>query len=295
MPDSLAYLNGQFVAAAEFSISPADAGFVYGATATDLVRTFAGRLFRLSDHLTRFRESCRICRIPMNASDAELRSAAEKLIAANRRGEEELALVMFATPGPLGRHLGRPDDGPPTIAMHTMPIAMERYRRLLTDGARLVVAPVPTPPVDAHAKMRSRLHWWIAEQDAKAIDPDAWALFVDPDGVITETAAANFLAVFDGVVTSPPRSRILNGVTLRVVEESCRRQGIAFAERPITIADCGRATEAMLCGTMFGVAGVRRIGEFKFTSPEPLTRQISCDLERATMDRLENCRSEVGM
>lgn len=269
MADLLAYLNGQFVDAAELSISPADAGFVYGATATDLVRTFAGRLFRLQDHLTRFRESCRLCRIPLSATDADLQSTAERLIAVNRRGDEDLGLVMFATPGPLGRYAGRAEDGPPTIAMHTMPIPLERNRRLFEEGARLVISRLTASPVDPRAKMRSRLHWWIAEQEVKAVDPHAMVLFADAEGFVTETAAANFLAVIDGVVTSPPRTGILNGVSLQVVEELCRERGIPFSERPLPVKDCWRADEAMLCGTMFCLTGVRRIDGTELTWPGP--------------------------
>src|SRR5262245_13986281 len=96
----LAYQNGQFVPAAQLSIPVHDAGFVWGATATDRVRTFNGRLFRLEEHLRRFRKSCVSARIPLVESDLQLTAVSERLVDANR-GDWELSVVWLATPGLL--------------------------------------------------------------------------------------------------------------------------------------------------------------------------------------------------
>src|SRR5437763_40202 len=80
--------------------------------------------------------------------------------------------------------------------------------------------------VDPRIKQRSRLHWWLADRSARASQPGATALLLNESGHITETAAANFLLVQDGAVVSPPRSGILNGISLLVVEELCLNLGI---------------------------------------------------------------------
>jgi branched-subunit amino acid aminotransferase/4-amino-4-deoxychorismate lyase len=56
MTTPLAYLNGDFRPQNEAQLPLHDAGFVWGATVTDLCRTFRHRLFRLADHLDRFRD-----------------------------------------------------------------------------------------------------------------------------------------------------------------------------------------------------------------------------------------------
>src|SRR5262245_16631022 len=117
MAEPLAYVNGQFVPGLP-TIPAWDAGFVFGATVTDLCRTFRHRPFRLDEHIARFRQSCRLCRVPLLAPDAELGAAAEKLLEHNApllRPGGELAVVMLATPGPIGYyagHPGGPGDGP---------------------------------------------------------------------------------------------------------------------------------------------------------------------------------------
>lgn len=278
-PGPLAYLNGRFLPARELSLPVHDAGFVFGATVTDLCRTFRHQLFRLDDHLTRFHRSCHLARIHQPKARDELTAIAQQLVSHNSallQPEQDLALVLFATPGPIGYYLGEPGgpgDGPPTLGMHTFPLPFARYRRLFREGARLVVLPMHTA-VNPSIKHRSRLHWWIADRVVQQIEPGASALLADADYHVTETAAANVLFVRDGTVLTPPRTTVLNGVSLRVVEELCGRLGITFAEQELTHADCARDEEAMLSCTSFCLAGVRSITGVALPWPGPIFQKL---------------------
>jgi branched-subunit amino acid aminotransferase/4-amino-4-deoxychorismate lyase len=264
----LAYFNGRFLPQPEAHLPLHDAGFVFGATATDLVRTFRHRLFRLDDHIARFRQSCTLTRIPLLLTDEQTKQIAEQLVRDNAKllkPEQDLALVMFATPGPIGYYAGLegdPGDGPPTFGMHTFPLPFARDRHFFSEGVHLVVPAtrqIPSECIDPHAKQRSRLHWWKAGQEARLIEEGALALLRDTEGFITETAVANFLLVKEGVVYGPPRDAILGGISLLTVQEICREMSIGFQERQLRLEDCLHADEAMLTGTSFCLAGVSRI------------------------------------
>lgn len=261
----LAYLNGQFLPQLSAQLPLHDAGFVWGATVTDLCRTFHQRLYRLTDHLRRFRESCRLARVPQPLPDEKVTGIAERLIEHNAAllgAGQELALVLFATPGPVGHYAGLPGAGPPTLGLHTFPLPFARYARLFQEGATLLVPSVrqvSAACVDRRIKQRSRLHWWLAEQEVHETDPCASALLLDDQGRVTETAAANLLVVRGGVVLTPRREGVLNGISLQVVEELCAELAIPFAEADMTLADCQRADEAMLSNTVFCLVGVRRL------------------------------------
>lgn len=282
----LAYLNGLFLPAEEAQLALHDAGFVFGATATEFGRTFGHRLFRLEEHLRRFGHSCQAACIPQPVRIVELATSAEHLVAHNASlvsPEQELALVLFATPGPLGIYAGLPNDGPPTLGMHTFPLAFARYRRLFTDGARLVTPVtrhVPPQCLDPQIKQRSRLHWWVAGRQAEAMEPGAWALLQGLDGFVTETAAANFLIVQGGTVVTPPRDTILNGVSLGVTEELCRGLGIPITEKPLSLDDVKSAEEALLTGTAFCLAGVRSINGVSLPWPGPVTQRLTAEWSR---------------
>jgi branched-chain amino acid aminotransferase len=163
---SLAFHNGRYLPYSELVIPPHDAGFVFGATVTDFCRTYAHKLFRWPDHLARLRRDCEACFVPLPYSDEQITAAADTLVAENAKQlapDDDLMVITFATPGPLGYMVGT-ENGPPTLAMHTFAIPKERYRRFFTEGVTLRwVGFMPnSPEVSPSAKHRSRMHWWHA-------------------------------------------------------------------------------------------------------------------------------------
>jgi branched-chain amino acid aminotransferase len=283
MPQPIAYLNGRFLPQDEVSLPLHDAGFIMGATVTDLCRTFNQRLYRLADHLSRFRQSCHLARVFLHVSDDELTRIAQQLVEQNAvllKPDQELALVLFATPGPIGHYAGlpgEPGEGKPTLGLHTFPIPFHRYRALFERGAHLLVPNtrhVPAVCVDPRVKMRSRLFWWLAEQEARDQEPGSSALLLDLNGQVTETAGANFLMVEQGVVISPPKQSILGGISLRIVEELCGQLAIPFEERPFTIDECLIADEALLSGTPYCIAGVSQINGEPVVWPGPILLRL---------------------
>jgi branched-chain amino acid aminotransferase len=315
MSNSLAYLNGRLLPQSEATLPLHDAGFVMGATVTDLCRTVRHRLYRWEDHLARFRLSCHSAHLQQALTDSDLSQNAHELVAHNAgllRPEDDLALVMFLTPGPVGYYLGEPGgagDGPPTLGMHTFPLPFVRYTRLFQTGAHLAVSNVRQPPADCvppHIKQRSRLHWWLADRDVHDRFPGAFALLQDANGHLTETAAANLLVVNDGIVQSPPRGTGLGGISLQVVRELCAELKIPFAERPITIDDAATADEILLTSTPYCVCGVSRFNGEPIPWPGPIfqrilaawSEQIGLDIrsqiENQVIDNLPSAASSVG-
>jgi branched-chain amino acid aminotransferase len=288
MTAALAYLNGRFLPFAEAALPLHDAGFVSGATVVDNARTFRHKLFRWADHLARFRRDCATCYVPLEATDEQLTATAEELIAHNAKllpPGGELQLVTFATPGPLGFYLGEATSGPATLGMVTYPLPFARYRRFFTEGVALaVVGSVGLlwdsllPPTVKH---RSRMAWHIADHKAreKTGNPAALAL-VSHQGELTETSVANFLVVMDGVVVTPRPGTVLDGISLRVTRKLCQAVGIRSIEAPVLSFDVGNASEAMLTGTGFCLAGVKKLFEggalapHQFTWPGPVFTKL---------------------
>ncbi len=265
----IAYFNGKLVDESVVSIAIDDPGFLWAPTVTDRVRTYNRKLFRLREHLRRFRRSCELCRIPQPVSDDGLTEIIGELIANNsaeQQAIDEQVLILFATPG----------RDKPTLCLHTIPFSGERYRSLMTHGAKLITPPMPHVPDDCiprQAKMRSRMHWWLAEQQVHEVDPDASALLLD-QGRMTETASANFAIVRDGAVLTPRRDLVLDGLSMRVVEEICGELRIPFSETILTLDDCRLAEEAFLTSTPFGIAGVSSINGRPIRWPGPIMRRI---------------------
>ena len=107
------------------------------------------------------------------------------------------------------------------------------------------------------------------------MDANSEPLFVDPEtNEVLETPAANVLAVIDRVVTSPPRDRILNGISLGVVEDLCKHLSLPFVERTLSLADLKSASEVLLANTSYCLVGVSRVGEWSIPFPGPVLMRL---------------------
>jgi branched-subunit amino acid aminotransferase/4-amino-4-deoxychorismate lyase len=262
------YLRGRFVPAHEAHLSIYDSGIIQGATITDLLRTFRHQPFRLEEHVTRFFESCAYARILPPLTRDQTLAVTRELTARNAAlldPDGDLAVVFFITPGENLIYAGSAASGQkmePTFCIHSFPLPFPIFRRFFSPGLHLVIPPtrhVPPQCVDPKAKNRSRLHWWLAEQEAHLVDPDASPLLMDLDGNLTETSGANFLLVKNGFVFSPTRRNILLGVSRAVVIEICERLGIPFQERDLQMRDALTADEAFIATTPCCIAPVTKI------------------------------------
>src|SRR5580704_3688617 len=83
MAEPMAYFQGQLIPARQAGLALSDAGFVMGATITDLCRTVRHALYRWEGHLARFRNSCRAVQLALPASVDELTNIARDLVAHN--------------------------------------------------------------------------------------------------------------------------------------------------------------------------------------------------------------------
>ena len=73
MQEPLAFLDGRWVAASAAAVSVSDVGFILGAAVAEQLRTFAGRIFHLDDHLARLAQSLEIVGIEARMTRENLR------------------------------------------------------------------------------------------------------------------------------------------------------------------------------------------------------------------------------
>jgi branched-subunit amino acid aminotransferase/4-amino-4-deoxychorismate lyase len=254
MTEPVAYLNGQFLPAHQAALPIDDAGFVLGATVTEQLRTFHGQLFRTARHLERLRHSLEICGIEPPIDIAEFGRVAAELAARNYPlldPGDDLGLVMFVTPGAYPALAGR--ETPPTVGLHTFPLAFNRWARACRDGASLVttsIQQVPSQCWPAELKCRSRMHYYLADKEANVKEPGARALLLDAAGNVIETSTANIVIYRPETgLISPPRMTVLPGVSLEVVFELATKVGVSCVEREFGISDVVAANEVLLSST----------------------------------------------
>ena len=278
MAEPLVFLNGRTVPASQAHLAVYDAGVVLGATVTELVRTFRKQLFRLDDHLGRLAHSLHYVRFDIGLSMAELGQTVRQLVAhnANLLGpDEELGLVLFVTAGEYATYAGSAAGNvrtTPTVCAHTFPLPFELWAAKLQAGVHLVtpsIRHVPPQCYDPKMKCRSRMHYYLADQEARLVDPDASALLLDLDGNVAETSAANFLMVEEGRIVSPSLRNTLPGVSRATVIELAAKLGIPFEVRDLQPFDAINAAEAFLASTPYCLMPVTKINGIAVGSGRP--------------------------
>lgn len=284
--EPLAALNGRLVPLQQACLSVVDDGIVQGAIVTERIRTFAHRPYLLDEHLQRLRDSLGSTGIAPASLVDSLPRWVEAVVVHNVQlleAGQDLAIVIFVTPGPdRGLAAGMTLESRPSVCVHTSVIPVAEWGRLATGGVRLVTPAarqVPPDSLDPRIKHRSRLNWYLAQQQARRQDPKAWALLLDARGHVTETASGN-LMIYDGTRLLTPRAEgVLGGISRQVVTRLAAAAGIPTVQADLSVADVLAAREAFLTSTGYCLLPAtmlngRQIGEGR---PGPLAARLLRD------------------
>jgi branched-chain amino acid aminotransferase len=284
--EPVAALNGRLVPLRQACLSIVDDGLVQGATVTERIRTFSHQPYLLEDHLQRLRGSLAGTGIADPALVDALPQIVEAVVAHNSRLLEDwqdLAIVIFVTPGPnRGLAAGLSVDSGSSVCVHTTVIPSPAWGSLARTGVRLVtpeVRQVRSESIDPRIKHRSRLHWYLAEQQARRHDLQAWALLLDGQGYVTETASGN-LMLYDGTRLLTPRAeQVLGGISQQVVSRLAAAADIPTLQTDLSVADVLAAREAFLTSTGYCLLPAtrlngRQIGDGR---PGPLAARLLRD------------------
>lgn len=264
--EPLAYLHPRFLPQSEARLPLSDLG-LQGMAVTETIRTFGHRPFRLDDHLWRLVQSLELACLSLPLSFGELQSMAGMLVNANAslmRDDAELGLTIFVTAGPnstYGDNTAAARDPQPTLGIHTWRLPVERWARRCLSGQHLVtpaVRQVAAATLDPRIKSRSRLHWHVADCQAREIDSQAAAILLDAEGRLTETATANFFIVRGGAILTPRTGTTLAGVSQGVVRELAKQGDIEYVEADIRPEDVLEADEAFTSSTPYCLMPVVR-------------------------------------
>ena len=243
---SVVYLNGDYLRAGEAKVSVNDRGFLFGDGVYEVTPAYHGRLFRWAQHLTRMRKGLAALGIDFDA--AALEQVKQGLLARNGLDDDPAAYVYVqVTRGIAPRTHAFPNPPVPPSVYGFANRFIRPARELWERGYRAVTVPDQRWAL-AEIKAIALLPNCLAQQaavDAGVSD----AIFVR-DGIALEGSHNNLFAVFDGVVTTAPKSNyILHGVTRDLMIELAGELGLPVEERAIPVAELYGADEVFFTGT----------------------------------------------
>jgi len=241
LPETLCYLNGEYLALAQAKVSVLDRGFIFGDGIYEVVPVYQRRLFRFEQHMDRMDRSLSKIRLVNPLSRAQWLERCRTLIAA-QAAEDQLVYIELTRGVALRDHV-MPADTTPTVFMMTSamkpPTPEQRHAGVACVSAR------DFRWERADIKSISLLGNVLARQ--MSADHGAVETIMFRDGFLTEASSSNVWIVHEGALLGPPKGEhVLEGIRYELLRELCEEEGIAYNLRTIPEADVFVADEVLL-------------------------------------------------
>ncbi|QDV12311.1 Branched-chain-amino-acid aminotransferase [Rosistilla oblonga] len=269
-------LNGQLVPKEDAKISVFDHGLLYGDGVFEGMRSYAGKIFKLDDHLDRLWDSARAICLELPITREQLAEDCKATLAANNIIDGYIRLIVTRGAGSLGLDPNRCTNPQVIIIADKISLYPSEYYE---NGLHLVTAStIRNHPAALSPRVKSLnyLNNIIAKMEglqAGCVE----ALMLNHKGDVAECTGDNVFIVDRGVLKTPSTdSGILEGITRNAVLEIAADLGIPTREMTLTRHDLFVADECFLTGSAAEVVPVvqldnRPIGDGK---PGPITKRL---------------------
>jgi D-alanine transaminase len=238
MAEMTVFLNGKLLPISQATVSVLDRGFIFGDGVYELVPVYSRVPFRLDEHLARLERSLGETRIRNPYAREQWRAHIYGLIDAQPHDDQ--GVYFQVTRGVAKRDHAFPAAAEPTVFMMSNPL-VNPPPALVEKGSAAVSAQdfrwqrcdIKSISLIGNVLLRQ------ASAEAGAVET---VLF--RDGNLTEASASNVFVVKDGVILSPPKSRlILPGITYDVVAELAAANAMPIEFRDIPEREVRSADE----------------------------------------------------
>jgi branched-chain amino acid aminotransferase len=276
------YIDGKLYDKENAKVSVYDHGLLYGDGVFEGMRSYGGRVFRLTEHINRLWNSAKAIWLTIPMTKAEMTKAVNDTLAVNGIKDGYVRLVVTRGVGTLGLDPTKcPTPGIIIIADHIALYPDELYQK----GLEIVTSSVPrTHPAALSPRIKSlnylnNILAKIEGMQAGCIE----SLMLNHKGEVAECTGDNIFLVRAGRISTPPvDAGILEGVTRDAVIEIAREAGIEVSEVALTKYDAYVADEIFLTGSAAEVIPVvkldgRTIGDGK---PGPVTRDLTARFKK---------------
>lgn len=216
-------------------------------------------VFRLRDHLERFLDSIHILGIgdfPYNVED--IRKAVHQTIQANGFSECYIRPLMYMQ-GPMGLNM---DKSVPRLGVATWEWGPYLGAEAEKGGIHMMISSFtrlhPNINLTKSKVVGNYVNSMLVKTLALRSGYDEAAI-LDPAGFVAECTGENLFMVRNGVICTPPKATVLEGITRDTVFTLAMDFDIPVVEEMITRDQLYIADEVFITGTAAELVGVRMI------------------------------------
>lgn len=253
------YQNGDFVPESRAGFGIYDKAVATGEKAVEVVRTFDHKPHRLDAHLNRLFLGLDGLGIDPGVSRQDLSSITADLLSRNTPLElpfVDWQLVYYISGGPA-EHFGviPEEDLKPTIIVQAIPLhkRLGKSAHKYTDGIDLVVVDqlaIPNNVLSPLIKSTGRMDHLHARRQANGIKKGATGILLDPNGFVTECTGASLFVIDRGAIVTSPTSRVLDGVTRKIIFDIADELNIPIDETDMTVGSISLSQELFITSTV---------------------------------------------
>lgn len=253
------WLDGQWYERGQAMISVYDHGLLYGDGVFEGTRVYAGKTFRLAQHLDRLYDSAHAIWLDIPMPKGELAAITEEAVTRSGITEGYIRHLITRGVGDLGIDPRKSPKPSVIVIMDTIKLWPEEVYEA---GLKVVTAATPISQRESLSPRVKSLNY-LAHVMAKVEGIQAGAdevLMLDSAGSVAEASGQNVFIVKSGILrTPPPYAGILKGVTREVVFELARDAGYEVQETMLNRYDVYTADEAFLTGTASEIVAIRQL------------------------------------
>ena len=116
----------------------------------------------------------------------------------------------------------------------------------------------------------------LASLEAKMVDPEAWDLMLDLNGLVAEGSTYSCFMVRDGRLLTPKLGNILAGVTRDTILRLAKELSIEAEEKDLWVYDFYNADEIFVTAQGFTIGPVAKFNDRVLPKPipGPITQQL---------------------
>ncbi len=278
------YIGGKLYNKEDAKISVYDHGLLYGDGIFEGIRSYNGKVFRMTEHLDRLWNSAKAIWLQIPMTKEEMAKAIEDTLAVNGIKDGYIRVVVTRGVGTLGLDPNRCDNPQVIIIADKISLYPEE---LYQKGLEIItVSVVRNHPAALSPRIKSLNYLNNILAKIEGIQAGCIeALLLNHKGEIAECTGDNIFLVRQGVLMTPPiDAGILEGVTRDVVIGLAKQAGIEVREIPLTKHDVYIADECFLTGSAAEVVPVvtvdsRTIGD---GVPGPITQKLMAAFHKLT-------------
>ncbi len=258
----LIWFDGKFVKHSNAKIPVTTHAIHYGTSIFEGIRAYWNgeklNIFRLDEHITRFRNSGKFYDITLNFSNKEIKNAIINLCKKNKI-KTSCYIRPFYFVGQYGINLHVTKKAPTHTVIFCFPFGdlfdKNGITACISKWRKFNDSSTPT-----QAKMGGNyLNSILATQDAKKRKFDE-AILLDKDGNVSEAPGENIFIVKNKILITPPlSSSALDGITRKSILEYSKSVGIRSKIKNITKEELKKADEIFLTGTAAEITPVIKI------------------------------------